>query len=294
MGIAKRNQIIQDWLTQQWVILFGVKLDNSKHKWLLGPFGGTSGIGRKFVEKLAKDEKLIIDNDGINKGLLDSFDLLNLAQDQLEKLSPNLIDFYQNTSNYELLFKANWNPFIMVSGILLKRLFSHRIEQLNIPIKNIGEASSLSNEIIKLLDSETKEVQRTIWLRAIKSTAEVIYSGVYEPCTLPSRQTCIKAVFPLPNGNATVILKPSVGENGDLILDSSGQKLGDSGFYFLLEDAKGQLWAKFISSFKDKLVLSSEGNSIRAIQTLSLWNLRVLKFEYEIKKLPLKNGKNNS
>jgi len=56
----------------------------------------------------------------------------------------------------------------------------------------------------------------------------------------------MKAIFPLPNGNATVILKPRIGENGELILDSSGDRIGDSGFYFILKDSKGQLWTKFI------------------------------------------------
>ena len=65
-------------------------------------------------------------------------------------------------------------------------------------------------------------------------------------------------------------------------MDSSGKKIGDSGFYFLLKDSKGQLWTKFIKSFKDKLVVSNKNDSIIAIQTLTLWNLKVLKFEYEI------------
>ena len=110
-------------------------------------------------------------------------------------------------------------------------------------------------------------------------------SDVYETCTIPSGKLCIKAIFPLPDGNATVILTPRVGKNGELILDSAGQKIVDSGFYFLLKDSKGQLWTKFIKSFKDKLVVSSVNDRVTATQTLTLWNLRVLKFEYEIKKL---------
>lgn len=67
-------------------------------------------------------------------------------------------------------------------------------------------------------------------------------------------------------------------------MNSSGQKIGDNGFYFLLRDSKGQLWTKFIKSFKDKLVVRAENEKITAIQTLTLWNLKVLEFEYEIKK----------
>ncbi|MEP1305975.1 MAG: hypothetical protein ABJK11_16040 [Balneola sp.] len=284
MGIAHKKQSIQDWITQQWVIVFGEKIDKANHKWLLGPFGGTSGIGQKFITQLAEKEHLVIDNQKMNKGLIESIDQLNLSINELNALSQDVIDFYQNTSNYDLRLKAKWNPLFKGFGILLGIIFSKRIEQLNVPIQSVEDSSGLTSEIIQLLDSKTNEVKRTIWLRTFKSTGQIVYSGVYETCTLPSGKTCIKAIFPLPNGNATVILNPEIGKNGDLILDSAGHEIGDSGFYFLLKDSKGQLWTKFIKSFKDKLVVRSVNNRITATQTLTLWNLRVLKFEYEMKK----------
>ncbi|ANQ48577.1 hypothetical protein MY04_1200 [Flammeovirga sp. MY04] len=285
MGIANKNQHLQDWITQQWVILFGEKISKSNHSWLIGPFGGTDGIGKKFIHQLIKDEGLIISQDKANKGLIDSIKHLNLSEDELGNLHPKVVDFYQNTSDYNLLLKAKWTPFFKFFGILVQKIFSNRIEQLNVPIQDIKDSSGLTNEIIKLLDAKTNEVKRTIWLRTFKASGQVVYSGVYDTCRLPNEQTCIKAVFPLPNGNATVILSPSVGNKGELILDSSGEKIGDSGFYFLLKDSKGQLWTKFIKSFKDQLVVSCLNNRITAIQTLTLWGLRVLKFEYEIMKI---------
>lgn len=284
MGIARKNQSIQDWITQQWVILFGQRIDNKNYEWLLGPFGETKGIGKKFVEQLAKDESLVINSHRINQGLIDSIMNLGLPETELKRLSPNTIDFYENTSNYDLLLKAKWNPFFKIFGSLVKSIFSKRIEQLNVPLENLEDGSGLTNEIIKLVDTKTNEVKRTIWLRTFKSTGQIVYSGVYGTCSLPNKQICIKAIFPLPNGNATVILTPSVGTSGELILDSSGQRIGDSGFYFLLRDSKGQLWSKFIKSFKDKLVVKSVNDRITATQTLTLWNLKVLEFEYEIKK----------
>jgi hypothetical protein len=65
---------------------------------------------------------------------------------------------------------------------------------------------------------------------------KVIFLGIYSLCTLPSGKPCVKAVFPLPKGNATVIMSPTVGQNGELILDSTGKKFADPGFYFLLSN----------------------------------------------------------
>lgn len=84
MGIARKNQSIQDWITQQWVILFGQRIDNKKHQWLLGPFGGTNGIGVKFVEQLARDESLVIDSQRKNRGLIDSILNLGLPETELK------------------------------------------------------------------------------------------------------------------------------------------------------------------------------------------------------------------
>lgn len=284
MAIAILKQNLQDWITQQWVILFGRKI-NSDSNWLLGPFGSANGIGYKYIDHLAQEENLIIDKKEKIKGLIQSIDQLNLPKKDSKRLSKDVIDFYENTSNYDFELKVDWNPLFKIFGKLVKLFFSNRIEQLNVPIKDIDNSQTLSSEIIHLLDSKTNSIKRTIWLRKFRESQQIVYSGIYETCIIPSGQVCMKAIFPLPNGNATVILSPKTGNNGELILDSSGNKFGESGFYFLLRDSSGQIWTKFIKSFQDKLVVSSEKENIKAIQTLTLWNLRVLKFEYTIKKL---------
>ena len=284
MSIASKNQSIQDWITQQWVILFGKQIDQSKHKWLLGPFGEINGIGSKFIEQLAKNENLSICKSYEPKGLLKSIEQLNLPSSDLNKLSKDVIDFYENTSNYEFDLTTKWNPFFLLFGHLLKLLFSNRLQQLNIPLSSNKNSKEMNSEIVQLTDKATEKVKRIIWLRTFKQTFQVVYSGVYETCKIPNGKVCIKAIFPLPNGNATVILQPIVGENGELILKSAGRKIGDSGFYFLLKDKKGNLWTKFIKSFKDSLTVSSENNKITANQELTFYGLKVLNFRYDIKK----------
>ncbi|WP_420603471.1 hypothetical protein [Flagellimonas sp.] len=283
MGIAALKQNFQDWMTQQWVILFGKKITPEQNEWLLGPFGKTKGIGQKFIKQLEADEYLEIDKGEHERGLIQSINQLNLSREELDNLSRKVIDFYENTSSYEFDLKVKWNLFFKVFGGLLKILFSNRIEQLNLPMENNKDSKTLKSEIIHLVDKKTKVLKRTIWLRTFKKSEQVVYSGVYETCTIPNGQTCIKAIFPLPNGNATVILKPRVGKNGELILKSSGKKIGDSGFYFLLNDYKGNLWTKYIKPFKDTLIVSSESSNITANQTLTLWNLKVVEFKYNMK-----------
>jgi len=293
IGFPSIKQNFQDWITQQWVILSGKKINSKEYKWLLGPFGNTNGIGEKFINQLAENENLEIYKSEQNKGLINSIDQLYLSSTELNKLSKNVIDFYENTSDYEFDLKTNWNPFFKIFGYLLKILFSNRIEQLNIPMNNNKIAKGMDSNIVQLIDKKTKILKRTIWLRTFKESKQVVYSGVYETCTIPNGMTCIKAMFPLPNGNATVILQPSVGDNGELTLKSAGRKIGESGFYFLLKDKNGNLWTKYIKSFKDNLTVSFDKGAIKANQILTFYGFKVLNFEYEIKKLHTTRYKNN-
>jgi hypothetical protein len=281
MNLAYTMQNFQDWFTQQWAILWGRKFNPEEYPWLIGPFGELDGIGEEFIQQLATKENLEIIRNRPSKGLLSSILSLNLKNDEMSTLSPNVINFYEKTSNYNLELDIKWNPIFKFFGFLVNRLFSQRINQLNIPLNN-NHHEKLSSEIIELLDKNTDEVKYTLWLRKFVKTGQVIYSGIYGTCQLPNNQTCIKAVFPLPKGNATVIMKPSVGKNNELILDSSGKKFGDAGFYFLLNDSKNNFWAQFIATFKDKLVIREENNHLIATQTLRLWKLKVSEFNYNI------------
>ena len=283
MRFAYPMQKFQDWVTQQWVILQGIKIKPEDFPWLIGPFGNLDAIGEDFIIQFAKKENLIIEKESKAKGIIPSMLKLNLSETDFSNLSKNVIRFYENTANHNLDFSVKWNPFFKFFGILINKLFSNRINQLNIPTKNIDDSESLKSEIINLIDPKSNEIKYTFWFRSIESTGQVIYSGVYGICNLPSGKTCVKAVFPLPNGNATVLMNPSVGENGELVLDSSGEKFGDAGFYFLLKDSKGDYWSQFISSFRDKLIIGSENDLISAEQTLTLWNFKVLTFNYKIK-----------
>lgn len=282
MARAKGKQTIQDWFTQQWVIWWGRRIDKNDHKWLIGPFGKKGIIADQFIEELAKNENLSVKRNTQNTGLLASIDLLNVTIDDHHKLNDEIIRFYEKTANYQLFFDVKWNPIFKFFGQLVNGLFSKRINQLNIPLKNTNSSKDLHSEIIKLVDEKTKKEKYTIWYRTFKSTGEVVYSGIYSTCQLPSGKTCVKAVFPLPYGNATVIMYPEVTEKGELKLISAGKKFGDAGFYFLLEDKNGDLWSRYIRSFKDVLTVSQKEKGLFAEQILSLWGMRVTTFNYKL------------
>ncbi|MFT6747021.1 MAG: hypothetical protein ACJAZ2_001367 [Glaciecola sp.] len=282
MNIAKPFQKIQDWITQQWVILTGKELKNEKYNWLIGPFGTPSTSNDEYIRKLASDENLQVISDAPNMGLLSSIDILNLTPAEQERLNPYVKEFYERTSHFDLQLEIKWNPFFKFFGVILNLLFSKRLQQLHIPVKGTRSKFELTNNILYLTDSVTNNVKYTFWKRTVKSTNKDMYSGIYSVCTCPKGDNLIKAVFPLPNGNATVLLKPTVGKNGELVLDATGKSFGDAGFYFQLKDNKGKLWAKHITSFKDTLTVEYKNEELLASQSLTFSGLKVLDFKYRI------------
>lgn len=284
LSFAYPVQKFQDWLTQQWVILTGKKINIESNDWLKGPHGVLGSSGEDFILQLAKRERLTVERNDSSVGILSSISDLNLSDTALGALSEKVIDFYENTAQFDLNLLVHWNPFFKIFGWIVNHMFSKRINQLNVPFQSTKNNREIQSKIITLNDITSGKTVYTFWLRSFSSTGQIIYSGLYSTCTPPSGKTCVKAVFPLPKGNATVILSPSVNKKGELKLTSSGNQFGDAGFYFLLEDAATQHWARYIRSFRDQLIVSEKHNKLIAKQSLTLWNLPVLTFTYEITK----------
>ncbi len=283
---AYPSQRFQDWLSQQWVILCGQRIDPDNTPWLMGPFGNVDTIADDFVARLASDEHLEVERDVKTGGLLPSMRDLALPESDYGRLCPAVIDFYENTTRYDLDLWIEWNAYFRPFGGLIRYLYSRRLKQLNLPLRPLEVSRGISSQVLRLRNPDSGDIKYTIWYRTLKSNGQVIYSGVYTNCTLPSGEVCVKAIFPLPRGNATVIMSPAVGPAGELRLASSGMKYGDPGFYFLLSDSKGGYWAQYIRSFREQIdVFVDEQDQLRAEHALTLWKRRVLEIHYKMNRL---------
>lgn len=206
---------LQDQLTQKWVKLTGRKIDPEEHKWLIGPIGATDIIKDKFIHDLASKENLEIFRNVKDAGLLDSIEDIGISNNEKTRLTKSVADFYENTSNYNFEIWSEWKGFFKPFGGLLSILFSKRLQQLNLPLSLLDSAKGLNSEIIKLKSKKEKKTKWTIWYRRLKSSGDVIYSGIYTTCENPKyKNPLLKVVFPLPNGNASVVMKKKVLEDG--------------------------------------------------------------------------------
>ncbi len=284
MRINKRIGHLQDWITQVWVKSTGRRFHPGKDRWLVAPIGDTDIIKDKFIQVLAQNEKLEIEEKQDGAGLLETFDDLQLSAEEKKLLNQKVIDFYEKTSNYNFEIWSEWCGFFKPFGWLLSVIFSKRLQQLNLPLSPLQSAKGIDSKIIKLVDQDSKKSKWTIWYRILKSTKNVIYSGVYTTCEVPNYPgRFLKVVFPLPNGNAIVIMRKEILKDGSLKLSSDGRKFGDNGFYFTLTNQKGQYWARFVKSMHEWItVYVDEENILRADHNLEFYGFRFLNLHYKM------------
>jgi hypothetical protein len=281
---SKRGNFV-DWLTQVWVRLSGQSLDAESCPWLDGASGPTNIIGFEAFEQFAKSKGLLKSQVDNPRGILPSFNKITSKTFKREDIHDSVIEFYETTSDFQIKIHSQWSSLFKPGGWLLSILFSKRLQQLNVPLSRGASQLDMTNEIEHWVDPESGAVELVLWLRSIQDTGHVAYSGSYSVCFLDSVQcNCVKVVFPLPNGRAVVLFRPVALEDGSLRLSSVGEKMGDPGFYFVVESNK-RYYVKYVRSFRERITVRPDiDGGISADHELSLWGMNFLKMHYQMKR----------
>jgi hypothetical protein len=276
---------LTDFATQLWVRATGRKIAAAEFPWLSGPTGSPRGIGAQCFRDLAERDGLtIVDGPGA-RGILPSLQVLSSPELRVESIAPAVRGFYENTSAYELDAWSEWCGAFRPFGWLLAGLFSRRLQQLNVPLSGLDTSRGMTNEVWHLVEPGTGEVRYVAWIRHLVGSGTTIYAGSYGPCRLPGWPgTCLRVVFPLPNGNALVIMKPVLHEDGSLSLVSGGNRFGDPGFYFTVRRPNGALSARYVRTMRETIrVYSSAPSEARADHTLTLFRRVFLRIHYRLR-----------
>ena len=283
--LGSAHGYLTDWVTQRWVQLTGRYVDLSQETWLDGPIGKATGIGENYFDELAAESGLAVRKNAAGAGLIENFGQLDGAHFTSCDVHPEVVDFYEHTSNYDLDAWGEWCGLFRPFGTLLAFIFSRRLQQLNVPLSSLDTSRGVTSEIVQLLDADSDAVHYTAWVRKIIGTGNVLYAGSYSTCQIPGYEgCCIKVVFPLPNGNATVIMKLQRNADGSFTLVSSGERFGEPGFYFVVRNSSGRISARYLRAMRETIrVYAAENSVVRADHTLKLWGLTFLKLHYRLR-----------
>jgi hypothetical protein len=286
--LGSESGYLTDWVTQQWVRASGRRVLLSEHSWLDGPIGNTRIIGRGFFEGYAREHGFEIIEDA-HCGLMNNFSALFEDSNTPGVVAPAVRDFYEHTSAYTLDAWSEWHGFFKPFGWVLAVLFSRRLQQLNIPLSSLDSSKGMTSSVLQMWDRQKGQLVQTAWVRELHATRNVLYAGSYSICRIPGyAKPCVKVVFPLPNGNAIVVMKPECHVDGSISLTSAGNGFGDPGFYFTVHGRDGKTWARYVRAMQEKItVYPAEPNAPRADHVLWFWRMPFLRLHYRMVQKPV-------
>jgi len=248
--------------------------------WLRGPIGGPT-IGDRPYEEIARAEHLSIERLATTGGLLPDFEVLASASFDPGRVDARIRDFYENTARYRLDTWATTYFPARIALWLLVATISRRVQQLDLPLDGLDTARGITSEIILLRDS-TRAVRYTGWFRRRVHDGGVLFTGFYMTQRIPRDDLpCVKAVFPMPDGSATVVLRP-VNDGTGFRLTSVGTGFGDAGFYRVQRSGDGlRIWRVAHLHDTFRLYVDQEG-SVRGDHEIGFLGVRVITLHYRM------------
>ena len=262
--------------------VFGRVVRLSDAPWLAGPIG-SDYIGDKPYEEVAERERLELIRRASSGGLVPDFTVFNGPAFKLAQLREEVRHFYEHTCAYrmdvwsETSFPGNIGLWLLVTTI------SRKVDQLNFPLSALATAKGIDSEIVHLKSADGR-VRYAGWYRRLVESGRTIYTGFYMTEQVPLCHTvCVKVVFPMPNGNATVILRPSVEADGSLRLSSKGARFGDAGFYRMqrVDADRVRVW-RIASLHEDFRVYLDDDRVLRCDHSVRFLGLPILHLHYRI------------
>lgn len=272
--------------------LFGRTHRRAELGWLDGPFGGDV-IGEAPYHEAAEAEGLTLERDPPDGGLLPSFAALDGEGFASSQVHPLIRDFYEHTTTFAMdVWSRSFFPANLALALLVTTI-SRQVNQLNFPLSPLDSARGVTSDIILLRDRDGA-VRYSGWLRKLGApgdpAARVLYTGFYLTAAVPrERAPCVKVIFPMPRGNATVLLRPSVDQGGALLLDTRGPGFGGAGFYRVqARDAQRvRVWR--IRTLRERFHLHadpSEPGVLRCDHSIRFLGLPVLALHYKLARRP--------
>ena len=263
------------------IAAFGRKRAPEDDPWLQGPVGGPL-IGDRPYDETAKAEGLTVTRQAREGGLIPSFDALAGPSFDPGRVHPKIRDFYENTHAYRLDTWATTYFPARVALWLLVTTISRKVEQLNFPLDGLATAEGMTSEILLLREPDGR-IRYTGWFRKLSSRSAcnihwVLHDGEATECDSP----CVKVVFPMPNGNATVLLRPANDERDGFRLESIGQSWGDAGFYRVQRSrASLRVWRITTLHETFRLWVDDDGDA-RCEHDVRFLGIRVLTLHYRV------------
>src|SRR3954453_5208618 len=223
--------------TRAWWRLVGRQVDVAgAEQWLDAPTCGPGPVGGSWLVAEAERIGGSLREDVAGGGLLSSLSVLDGPGFRSAEMDEAVRHFYEHTACWRMEVWAQWSALFQPGGELISRLFGRRVQQLALPARALEVAHGIDSRVVHLLGADGEQ-HAAGWLRTLAATGDFVYSGCYSTRLLPgSDRPSVHVAFPLGSGTVQVFLRPSVQQDGSLVLSSSAGAFGTDGAYVVVRD----------------------------------------------------------
>lgn len=218
--------------------------------------------GKQDVEQLGEHGK--------HRGLVDDMKLYGI-----NKVSPRIVDFYENTIDYRLFSTVHWDRWFLPFAFFYS-FISRKTEQINLPLHR--NEVEMTGDIITLPpDLDGRHTVRA-WIRKVGSRYAFI--ALYSSHSSNEGRKFMNIALPLPFSTMTGVLE--LRENGeDLQLTSrKTDPISDAGIYLT-----SKLGRYFKLPLEENFVVREvEDGSMTAKHEMWIFSIPFLTIEYRIYK----------
>jgi hypothetical protein len=272
-----------DIVTQVWMRMTSRRLSAESAPWLVGPSADGSRVGHDWVERTATALGGRVTR-ADDHGLIPDFSALAGSTFDPAQVDERIVDFYEHTAAWRMDLWSEWSPYAWPFGRAITALWSHRLQQLSLPMRPLDASFGMDSSVLHIHDS-SDAVVGAAWLRTMRKTSETTYSGMYGTVTLPgATQPSVRVVFPLPRGSLPVFLSPSADATAGFHLRSPIGSFGGDGAYLVLHHRADMLHARRIPIAEHFHVYVDNDGDLRTDHSLRLWNISAVRLHYRLRR----------
>ena len=258
-----------------------VDLDDEQ-SWLQAPVSRSAKVTADWLEAEAARHGGGVEADDPAAGLLPSMTALDGPGFDAGRLRPEIRDFYEHTAAWQVEVWTGWSPVFWPGGELVARLWGRRVEQLALPMRPLDVAHGMDSRVTLIRDHDGRQVAAA-WLRTLRGSGRPVFSGAYSARTLPGAdRPSVHVAFPLESGNVQVFLRPTVTDDGGLVLESPPGSFGEDGAYVVVRD--GRDYAARVPLHETFHVYVDQQGVLRTDHELRLWSAWAMRLHYKLER----------
>ncbi|MET9328468.1 hypothetical protein [Tsukamurella sp. NPDC003166] len=271
-----------DLATRKFWRLIGREIDlGGEHAWLRAPTVGPGTVGTAWLDAEAALRGGAVHHDLPDAGLIGDWGALAGPGFDPSALHPSITDFYRHTARWRMEVWSSWSPLFQPGGEVISRGFGRRVQQLALPTRPLDVARGLDGRVSVLTDATGAQIAAG-WIRTLRSTGDVVFSGRYSTRTLPGAdRPSVHVTFPLEAGNLQVFLRPHNRAGGALELASGRGPWGSDGAYITVRD-RGRDYAQRVPLHESFLLAVDDEQVLRTDHVLRFGPATALRLHYKL------------